>query len=231
MENKWLYFIMDDYIASADDSSNDIAPGPRIFKTPINFPISLNAGDGPYNSIRNLKRNSQIFKRLIKTNSKRVQQILKDENIVELTNTFIPYPRNKGIPQDMLRMISHCTNGHIVKGKVYGVHFYDSSKIEIVKVLEKDDCGIWSAQIKNFDKKANSWILKENSSTFFPINWTLHQLFYECMHAMENPNKKLIEGAKNKYISTTISGIQVHLIIVDNRLKTIYPIIGTNHLG
>lgn len=214
-------------MASADDSANDLAAGPRIFKTPTDFGVKFNRGDGPFKSLRNLKRNSPIYKRLSKNNTKRLQQILKEKNIVELTNTLIPYPKDKGIPQDMLRMITHSTKGHITKGKVRGIHFYDSRKVKILKEFETDEkSGVWNALIEYYDKQTDKWYVKDEASTFFPKNWTFQQLFYECMHALENQNMQLVEGSKSKYVSRTITGIAVHIVKIKGKLKTIYPIIG-----
>lgn len=226
MEHKWHYFITDDYLASADELANDLSPGPRIFKTSIDFPFTFNNGDGPYKSIRALKRNSLIFKRLTQQNGKRVAQILQEKNIVEFTNTVIPYPRNKGIPRDMLRMITHATKGNIVKGQITGVHYYDPEKIKIVEVIETSSKnGVWSAIIKYYDRNSDQWLLKDKPSTLFPKEWTIQQLFYECMHALESKDIELVKGSKNKYVSYTYSGIEVHLVKVNGKLKTIYPVL------
>ncbi|MBL1279101.1 MAG: EndoU domain-containing protein [Fluviicola sp.] len=226
MENQWLYFITDDYMSSASNSDNDLSPGPRIFKTPLDFLIKFSRGDGPYKSLRSLKRNSTIYKELSRSNSRRIQQILKDKNIVEFTNNLIPYPRNKGIPQDMLRMITHSTNGLITKGKISGIHFYDPEKVRIVEELDFDEKSeVWEAVIEFYDKKKDVWRLKDNPSTFFPKKWTVQQLFYECMHALEDSDMQLVRGAEHKYKSQTLSGIHVYIIKKNNLLKTIYPII------
>ena len=94
--------------------------------------------------------------------------------------------------------------------------------MRIKKIIENTDSqGVWKALVEVYDKKLNKWFEKE--STFFPRDWSLTQLSHECDYAFQNKVK-----SKNKqyiYLGETLSGIQVEIVVENDKLKSIYPII------
>lgn len=124
---------------------------------------------------------------------------------------------------NFINVFQHCIKGQIKKGKVSGVHYYDSDTMKILKINKLDESsGVWEAEIEIFDKKTNKWI-KKDSTTFFPKDWSMHQLFHECVYAVKNMKKKV--NSKNIFTSLTETGVKVEIISVNNEMKSIYPIL------
>ncbi len=220
------------YISEHDTSttnSSDLSSGPRIFKVKPDYKWVITQSEGPFLSIRSLKRYSQIFKKLERTKGKRAQQIIIDKNIIEIRKDGSVYsPLSEALPMDFLRVIEHAVKGTVKNGKVSGVHFFDQEKVKIINIFKIDKNGVFEANFECYDSIDNRWVAKE-SSTFFPKSWTFSQLFHECSFACHNSKKKLVEGRNQVFSSITESGISVHLVYSTNEeLKTIYPILESN---
>lgn len=220
----YQFYITEQDISSTN--SQDLSAGPRVFKVLIGYKWLINKSNGPYLSIRNLKRNSPIFKRLEATKGKRAQQIILEKNIVELKKEGVVYsPLEKGLPFDFIRVIEHAVKGNVKNGKISGVHFFDKEKVKIINVIKIDNNGVFEANFECYDNVEKRWVAKEKSSTFFPKSWNFTQLFHECSFACHDSRKKLVEGRQQVFSSITESGISVHLVYSTNEeLKTIYPI-------
>jgi len=176
--------------------------------------------DGPYDSIKQLKKESSIFKKLAKTNPSRVQKILEKKNIFNATK-FILTEKNKSSKIDFIKTIQHSIKGEVRSKTIFGIHFFDNDKMKIKKMIEDcDNNGIWKALVEVYDMEQNKWFEKE--STFFPRNWSLTQLFYECDFAYQNKEK--CNEKQFIYSAKTLSGIPVELVVKNNELKSIYPI-------
>ena len=211
------------YIVENKKSTNEqhLKSGTFILKIPTNFP-QITEGNGPYNSLRGLKRNSEIFKNLIVNNPKRASQIRIDKNIYVMTE-FLATERGKTFALDEITLFQH-TKGRINNGKVTGVHFFDSKKVKVTKIVNKcTDTNVLEAEIEFFDIKTEKWYAKDKPTTLFPVSWSRHKLFRECNFALENKEKA--ENFKNIYLSKTISGVNVEIIIVKEKVKSIYPVI------
>ena len=76
--------------------------------------------------------------------------------------------------------------------------------------------------MKIIDKNGN-WVRKDSITTFFPNHWDKTTSSKEILYAVENKKQK--KDSENIYISETFSGILVEIIIVNNKMKTIYPIL------
>lgn len=125
---------------------------------------------------------------------------------------------------NFINVLKHCVRGQIKNEKVSGVHYYDPDTIRILKIIELNDAiGVWEAEIEIYDKKRDKWIRKVNSTTFFPKDWTMHQLFHECYYAVNNMEKK--DKCKNVFTSQTETGIKVEIISINNEMKSIYPLL------
>jgi hypothetical protein len=148
---------------------------------------------------------------------------LNEENI-KTVKYYILVPKDKAYSMDFFKLIDHSTRGQIKNKNVYGLHFYDPEKIKIIELIgNKNPLGVWAARIEALNPNTNQWIEKKGITTFFPINWTGSQVFLECAYAFEHKEK--VADKNNIYSSTTLSGIQVEIIIENNEVKTIYPIL------
>ena len=182
--------------------------------------------DGPYRSIQELKKKSTIFKELVKSDAKRSQQIQQSKNIIQVKDLIIRN-RTKGVPLDYIKLFEHTTAGSIKSKKIFGVHYFDNERMSIIKHLgHNDDNNVWKAIIKVTD--LDTGISNEKESTFFPIEWSVTQLFNECEYAYKNMRKKEATSYINE--SQTLSGVPVEIIKRGNTVKSIYPIYNGNIL-
>lgn len=213
------HFFIGENIGSVN--SDDLLPGVRIIKIKTeNISIQFEKYEGPFNSIEQLKRESSIFKKLVKTDQSRVQKILENKNIINVSN-FVLFKEQKSFSKDIIKTFQHTTKGDIKSKNISGIHFFNNESMRIKKIIENTDSqGVWKALVEVYDKKLNKWFEKE--STFFPRNWSLTQLFHECDYAFQNKVKS--NDKEFIYLSKTLSGIHVEIAIEDNKLKSIYPI-------
>lgn len=218
---EFQYYIHEDTFTT---NKQGLKVGVTISKVPSIYKIqySKDKDEGPFIDLISLRKNSKIFKRLLKTNPKRAQQICLDKNI-DIVKDFIITDNDTSVTPDFIELIEHCTKGKIKNGNITGIHFYDRSIVKIKKVLNKKTNGVFEAKIEFLNPENRKWIEKEKPSTFFPIDWTLNTLFHECLFAVNKKVKRT--GGENIYDSYTKSGIEVEIIIKQGTLKSIYPII------
>lgn len=214
------YYIFKDIALSHPDN---IGLGVRIFKMSSNLPpYSFKEGEGPYNSIRGLKRNSKIFQEFNKHGSRKVELLLKESNISNVVE-WIRTPPDRTYSKEFISGFDHIVRGHVKSKNVFGVHYFDPKTTRILEIVREDlVTGVCEAKIEVFCKSKNRWIEKKKLTTLFPRHWNIEQLFHECDFAYEN--KYQIKNKVNTYKSNTISGINVKIIIEDNKLKSIYPV-------
>ena len=214
-----LYYIHEE-VGNSQQYSKPII---RILEIPIEVcTLTFSFGEGPFTSIRNLKRNSNIFKTVAKRSSKQANRLLKENNIIKIKD-FILTKGKQGYPMEFINVIEHTIRGQVQKDKVYGIHYFDPTCMRIIENVKlKNDVGVWIAKIEYFDRNKNQWIQKDQETSFFPSNWNLTQLFNECFYAYQNKIKDVTKDYT--YLSKTESGVKVELIIKDNQLRSIYPI-------
>ncbi len=197
--------------------------GVFISKIPVKWGIKIYDGNGPYSSLKELKLKSRIYIDLKKNNLKRAQQVVNPKNIF-IANEPILIPKGFRIEKEVVNLIIHSTAGRIKKGKITGVHFFDTNKVRIVKLLIFNKLSkVFKAKIDFYDTKSKKWIQKNNPSSFFPTEWSKGDLVIELNHAYLNKTK--IVGSKNLYKAKTLSNINVEIVIVNEKVKSIYPII------
>ncbi|WP_282017763.1 EndoU domain-containing protein [Salegentibacter mishustinae] len=218
MDKNYSYYIIDNvWKATVQEKLN---LGIRIFKVPDYYP-PIQEGEGPYKSLRNLKKNSAIYKKLTSRGSKQVQKVLN--NITE-SEKYILTPENKTYKDDFINVYLHVTKGRVKNGKVTGLHFFDPDKVKILeKENQNEETGVFKAKIEFYNEKTGKWIPKIASSTFFPKSWSQTTLFNECDFANSNKIKK--ENTNYTYHSETTSGIPVEIIEVNGIVKSIYPLV------
>jgi Bacterial EndoU nuclease len=214
------YYILNDVFTTDKES---LKTGVRIMKIPTNLIIDFAKGEGPFDSIKKLKNNSKIFKNLQNDNSKRAQQIFLDKNICKVKG-YALREKDKTVNLDFIKLLEHSTKGRIIGKKVSGVHYYNSKRVKIIKVIRENKLTrVFEAEIKFLNLKTNEWIKKEKPTTFFPLTWNENQLFHECEFAYNNMKKK--ENSDKVYSSKTISNIRVEIIKINGKVKSIYPLI------
>jgi hypothetical protein len=149
-------------------------------------------------------------------------QILDEKNIVKVKD-FVFTNHKEEFPKTFIGLLDHTIRGQVQQRKVYGIHYFDPSQMRIrEKIRPENEVGVWIAKIDLLDKKNNQWIEKERINSFFPLNWSMNQLFHECYFAFKNLVKD--ETKKFIYLSKTKSGVKVEIIVKENQLKSIYPI-------
>ncbi len=211
-------YYIGDKIAISDkiDSKSET----KILCVESEFLFELGGLEGPYSSIEELKKNSVLFQNLKRTNMKKVQKILDKKNILEPRIGIISN-KNKTVTGDFLKLIDHSIRGKIKSKEIYGIHYFEESRMTLNEIIKDEDKnGVWEAIVEVTDILNSKSYSKK--STFFPKQWSLTQLFHECDFAFLN--KRKIDGKDNLYFSTTISGIPVHIIIKDGEPKSIYPL-------
>lgn len=57
----------------------------------------------------------------------------------------------------------------------------------------------------------------------------MHQLFHECVLAVDNKQQK--SNSKNVFISKTETGIDVEIISINGMMKSIYPVLENKHIN
>ncbi|NQU52905.1 MAG: EndoU domain-containing protein [Bacteroidetes bacterium] len=176
--------------------------------------------EGPFNSIMDLKKGSNIFKDLAKSDQKNTKWILKESNIINCSKLIFT-KGNKVVSRDFIKLMEHSMRGTIRSKEILGIHYFDKDKMEILNLTDSEDENqVWKAKVKVFDLESNESYIKE--STFFPKSWSLTKLFHECDYAYLNKVK--IEEKKYIYESTTPSGVPVEIVIKNEIVKSIYPI-------
>jgi hypothetical protein len=201
----------------------DLLDGERIIAFPTNLPLIIGSKDleGPFLNIENLIKHSIFYNELKLKNPKRARKIIKQEYI-EKTVDLILSPKNETYSFNFIDGFVHSISGNFDNNDVTGIHFYDSSKIKITEILGFNKNGIWRAKIEAFDWRTKKWIKKEKPSDFFPIDWNKTRLLEELNFA--NQSKTLIVGTKHKYEGVTKSGIHVIFIVINEKIKTVYPV-------
>jgi hypothetical protein len=217
---KYLYYISEDNISAEFLNS----PGKtKIFAIPMEMSsIVFKDGEGPFTSVRNLKRNSRIFKQIAKRSSNLANQILDEKNIIKVkANVFTNH--GEEFPKDFISLFDHTIRGQIQNKQVYGIHYFDPSLMRIREKIESEnEVGVWVAKIDLFNKNTNQWTQKEQETSFFPEKWSINQLFHEIYYAFKHMSKD--ETKEFTFLSKTESGVSVKIIIKENQVKSIYPV-------
>ena len=127
-------------------------PYTTLFRSGITIYLSVpEEGEGPFQSIYELRRISTIFKNI--KLQKHKDRITKSKNIETLKEGLLTKV-GTSFKKNFFDSFSHITIGKISRKKLQGVHFYDPDKIKIVeKVKINNETGIWSARIKK-DRKS-----------------------------------------------------------------------------
>ncbi|HJS01155.1 MAG TPA: EndoU domain-containing protein [Flavobacterium sp.] len=214
----FCYYILDNTTSS---KKGDLEKGARIFEVNTTYPIfRLTEGEGPFYNLKILMENSLIYKKLKVENSRRAHKIIQQNYIVKVAGGCL-IPKGTTYKTDFIDALQHSYLGEIKKGKLTGNHFYDQTKIKIIEYLNSDKNGVWAAIIEKKDSNGN--FLRKEKNTFFPNNWNQAIALEELNFASKNIEKK--QGTENIYQARTLSGINIEIVIVNDKMKTIYPVL------
>lgn len=214
---KKRYYIGEHLVPNSNIGASD---GISVFYIESAIVLAIKECDGPFDSINELKKGSAIFKKLSQNNFKRSQQVLLDKNVNKVVDLIV-VKKNEFFAFDFLKLLNHSTVGTIKSKKLNGIHYFDSKRMEFISLKTIDKNLVRSGVVRVFDYRKQEWFEKE--STFFPLEWDVTRLFYECKFAFDHYEKDI--GKQFVYNSVTKSGIPVEIIIVNNIVKSMYPIV------
>ena len=183
----YYYFIVDE-VGSSDKA--DLRTGIRVFMMPEPMafpPVShpsiprlaayLDDGEGPYESIRQLKENSELFQALQKADPKRAAAIFEKRFLIGLDPG--KYALYESTVDDEFHkliypLLLHTVLGSIRKNDVSGVHYFDPERIRVERLVSFDEqTKVWQAHIKVYNPNRDKWIPKRDPATFFPDKMVL----------------------------------------------------------
>lgn len=197
--------------------------GTFIVRIPNHFPIDFTDGNGPYKSLRAIKRYSPIYQLLKKSNPRRAQQIVEEKNIIK-SDKLIATPRGTEFKPEVVDGFIHATIGRIKNGDLTGIHFFDPEKVRIIETIEENEkTSVFKAIFEFYDVRTKNWIVKKTPSTFFPKKWNLATLLMECKFAFDRLKPEDLTDGKVR--SITQSNIEVEMIIKNGKLKSLYPLL------
>ncbi|MEZ5047952.1 MAG: EndoU domain-containing protein, partial [Chitinophagaceae bacterium] len=180
-------------------------------------------GEGPFRSLKELRKESIIFKKLQRNNPQRAQKIFNKEYIVQVGSYALISPEvKKDINEYVFEMLSHIVTGARIKDKVFGVHFFMPAHHRISKLIkEPNKNGVWEAEIEVLNPSTQKWLVKDKPSTFFPNNWSETTLVNKIHEAFVD---RQLESS-TKSIGTTKCGVRIVFIFKENKIKTLYPLV------
>ncbi len=144
-----FYYIVDDVVSTSDD----LPTGQRIFKISYEHPSLIpqfKTGDGPYRSIKELRRNSPRFKNLLKDDPQRAQKIYSQRFLIDIVDqVLVPKTIDEQLDGKLFHMLDHSVSGKITKNNISGIHFFEPKFHRIIEVTkDKNEKGIWEARIE-----------------------------------------------------------------------------------
>ena len=179
-------------------------------------------GEQFYNTLEELKKKDNKFKKLMSSDNNWKHKITKEENISKPVEVIF-VPTKDDFSNFDYSFLMHTTNGSRSKNNWSGIHKFNPQKHKILNITKEcQHSGLWEAEIEVFNENSKKWIKKVNPSTFYPENWSVQQIDFECRQAF----KYKVNINEQKILSVTYSGIGI-IIVMDKlgeNLKTIYPV-------
>jgi hypothetical protein len=221
-----FYYIVDGVISNP----HTLPVGLRVLVFPIsmirlpnNAILEFEHGEGPYESIKQLKKHSELYRALLLTDPKRAIKIFEDRFVERVERSIMYAPKgNKDFEKQIYKILLHTYKGIVSKKDVSGVHYYNADYVKVIERLGFDgQSGVQIAMIEVRKSKSNKWVTKRQPTTFFPLNWSMTRVIAECEHAFLNR----VKTSETKYKGITKSGVLVTFIFdYAGNLKTVYPI-------
>ncbi|GAB3048968.1 EndoU domain-containing protein [Spirosoma pulveris] len=225
MEDELFYYIVDNLITQP----HSLPAGMRILAIPmrgIRLPdrgiLQFEEGEGPYESIKQLKENSEMYRALLISDPKRAIKIFEPRFMAPATNAgFYAFKGNNEYEKQLSKLFYHASIGTISKQGVSGIHYLNPNVVRITRLLGFDKNGIQIAMIEVRKTVSEPWVAKKQFTTLFPPHWSLTYMIAACEFAFEN----------RVYVSDTMAkgftkkGIAIAFVFDSSGLlRTAYPI-------
>lgn len=223
-----LYYFISD---SIDSTPVDLPVGPRIlvlaesmvFNVPGYVFCPLEDTEGPYESVRQLKENSEMFKRLISTSPKRAQKIFEDRYLISMgweECAALPITIDDEFHNIIFKILHHTLVGSFKNKDVSGIHYYDEAWVRSREIISIDNRGVFEAFVDVYNHYTNQWIQKQALTSFFPKSLSFTGIAMECEYAY----KRRIRLSETKFVGISESGIMIVFFFRNNQLQTVYPV-------
>lgn len=215
---EYKYFIGKNRMFGPQDLQTD----KHIFKTTEkNPPIGIGGDfEGPFKNVHELTERSTFYTNIKKTNPRTARKLIHPKNIREVEN-FLMIPKGKLFEKEFFLTVQHALKAEFKKGQVQGLHFYNPKDTKILNVYHINSKGVVDADVLKQDFITKDWHRKR--TTLFPFHWHIGNIFAELEVAYLY--RFLISGSKNKYGAVTPNGIKVVFVFLEDKAKTVYPII------
>lgn len=214
-----LYYIVKGGMSTEKGNSSI---GESIFTSDTFLPIGVGGDfEGPYKSLSDLKSYSTFYKKLEERDSRKAFKIVQQKNINNLQGLLL-IPEGTTFNIDFIMGYVHSIFGEFKGEEAKGSHFFNEKNTKIKRIINTNSKGVILADIEKFDSDKQQWFEKKNT-TLFPLSWNQGTILQQLYYA--NENKKLKDETKSLYVATTPSGIIVEFVIVNNIIKTVYPLL------
>lgn len=115
--------------------------------------------------------------------------------------------------------IDHIAQGHITttKGKDRAVGFHHEPSGGVVarvkEVISKpDNNGVWEGTVEVYNPGTNSWVLKQNKSTFFPSGWSKEKLQFELVEVFKKGEQSGFVKSEKAFEAISPSGVKIRFV-------------------
>ena len=213
-----LYYILNNVVSGRED----LPVGPRIKSQSSNIIMKYKDGDRPFSSLKDLRKNSSIYKKLLRENPRRAQKICEKKYIIQIRE-LVPIldSTTANLGNAAFDMLSHIVSGKVKDKKSYGGHLFNSTTMKIEKITNTaNKKGVWEALVSIKDFRTGSWIKKESPTTFFPNWWSKALLLLKLELAYLNRK----EESQRRHVGKTDCGIVVIFVFRNNKIVSAYPI-------
>jgi hypothetical protein len=179
--------------------------------------------EGPFISIPHLEHCSIIYNMIKLRNPQKASQLFisKIRRVKSITfEKYFTIEFQKLLPS----IIEHTFLGKTLKKGYSGLHFYNTDLIELTKRSKIGDKGLWNTSVGLKLSQTDKVITKytRNDSTYWPYDWTIEKVIIEISIAWKNKYKE--KDSNYRYRGKTSNDISVLFVIVNNTLKSVYPV-------
>jgi ATP-dependent Clp protease ATP-binding subunit ClpA len=95
--------------------------------------------EGPFDTTKDIRKTSNIYKELLKSNPKRAEKIFEDKFIVRVENIIVfPDLKDDIFMNYIYKIMQHSLNGKMKSNDVTGIHLL-TDKVKIIEILKEND--------------------------------------------------------------------------------------------
>lgn len=220
----YRYFFLDD--KNFYHTRNKLRGNPRIIKfDPATFWLrGMTTPNPSFSTVEELIKRDKRFKQFRKERPSTASLIAKEENVINVKDMVFSSDSDNS---QAGRMLLHLIEGNRKAKEFTGIHHLQyplPQFIENFKIIDPPNKqGVYTASFEVREANGKK-LTKKNTTTLFPKDWSLQQVYDECLYALNN--KIRIEGTQSAYRSMTLSGIpvEIHFDKEEKVIRTLYPI-------